>query len=576
MLTDAEERFVSWLVTQKNARGTYYLERVACKYVRYLRTSPRKLDMSLPINERDVFQCNTIERFDILCSAFTSASNYKEINSIGHQTFSAGLSAFRRYLQSMENNGNFEKTVKIMSKNVSEETAFAETEELRLVDFAHPELCSGCDPITCIVEGKDFSGGNWRDLLVSITEYFLNSKTEMEELYGTSLYKRGDVEFLLKDKPNPRLSPRKLSNGYWINVNLSIKDLVSTIGRLCEFCNVNLNDVKITYVTKQDAKSAQLKSNFQIFLTDNDETDSNGAGPKSAVISEPSIPDEVIEVLNRNYASGFRFEATYVNLLSNASGIDIDENIQYMLKSKMFCREDDVYFLFDMIADSPTRKDIIDSAEDFLKEYGCFEISEIYNMYREKLNPVSIRNAIDFENFYEQIGQKGVRCVQAPGMSNRIARYSNDSVGNLFKVVSDKIVSYVTEEYYGSCDEDDLHTKFSAFSTDLLCRIIRQYAADKLVRAKINESICYQTFNALGLSENFSEQLSEVLEKMNDVGLEPTQEALHTALSLKMGINFKEEYGLPDWDTYRRLIAVFYKSDPPREWKNNIFAEVKV
>ena len=85
--------------------------------------------------------------------------------------------------------------------------------------------------------------------------------------------------------------------------------------------------------------------------------------------------------------------------------------------------------------------------------------------------------------------------------------------------------------------------------------------------------MCYQTFDALGLPEDFSEQLAKTLERLDEIGLEPTQDVLHTAVSLKLGINFMAEYNLPDWETYRRLIAIFYKAEPHREWKSNIFGE---
>lgn len=294
----------------------------------------------------------------------------------------------------------------------------------------------------------------------------------------------------------------------------------------------------------------------------------------SEVVSTPRVPDAVVEVLNKNYASGFRFDTTYINLLSNNSGVDIDARMQLALKRMMFRRDDGIYFLLDIVADVATRKGIIDFADSYLEEYGCFEISTFYKLYEDKVNPNCIRNADDFESFYEQIGKSGVRCVQAPYIGNRIARYSNGAVWATFKEVAAKIVTVITDEYYGSCNEDDLRTKFCAFSTDLLGKIIKQCAVDELIRVEINGSVCYQTFDALGLPENFSEVLAEVLERLDDIGLESAQHTLHTAISLRLGVNFMTEFNLPDWETFRRLIADFYKAEPRREWKSNIFGEV--
>ena len=108
----------------------------------------------------------------------------------------------------------------------------------------------------------------------------------------------------------------------------------------------------------------------------------------------------------------------------------------------------------------------------------------------------------------------------------------------------------------------------------MLGKIIKQYAADDLIRVEINDSVCYQTYDALGLPDDFSEQLAETLERLTDAGLDPSRDVLHTAISLKIGVNFMVEFNLPDWDTFQRLIAMFYKAEPQREWKHYVFVEV--
>lgn len=660
---------VTWLITQPDANGTQYLKNVAPTNMAALLNAPRKCIFENSQN-RNLLGCHTFLEFDKRWTAFNASPNYTDVNrTLWHGQFSAGLTEYRRYMEHIEENGqpgkNVQRVVISSTSQTAKEIPRQLTVEPQNVDFAHPEFCTGCDPQTCVVEGKSFLGRNWRDVLVELTEDFLQSKPKAMELYYTSIYSNSQREFLLKEKP--RFSARQLSNGYWINVNLSIKDLVFTIGKLCEFCGVNLNDVNITYIPKQSsggirpmkmikddsARFAQqtvrdafrswlaahnpkwssstvtihysdayyLYNNrrgitleealttdnglqkaydaIEQFYTDSPTQTNNPSGSargylrslrmlkefldenypellstNSVSISETSVPYAVVEALTKNYSSGFRFDTTYVNLLSSASGIAIDRRMQSALKRIMFRRDDDIYFLIDMVADTATSKDIIDFADSYLQEYGCFEIPEFYKLYEDKVNPNCIRNADDFANFYEQLAKSSVRCVQAPYIGNKIARYSNGAVWSTFKEIAAKIVSVIAEEYYGSCNEVDLQTKFCAFSTDLLGKIIRQFAADELIRVEINDSVCYQTFDALGLPKNFSEVLVEALERLSDIGLDTTQDTLHTTLSLKLGVNFKTEYNLPDWDTYRRLIAAFYKAEPRREWKHNIFKEV--
>lgn len=290
---------------------------------------------------------------------------------------------------------------------------------------------------------------------------------------------------------------------------------------------------------------------------------------------ELSVPTSVIDTIKKNHSLGFRFDKTSVNLLSSASGVDIDERMQSALKRMMFFKKDGIYFLFDTVTDAATRRDIIEFADNFLEEYGCFEISEFYKLYEDRLNRNCIKNAVDFEAFYLQIIKSNIRCVQAQRMGARIALYYNNSVDRTLKGVASKIVAMISDEYYGSCNEHDLQIKFCAFSTDLLSRIIKHHATNHLIRVEINDSVCYQTYDALGLPENFSKILASTLERLDAIGLDPKQEILHTALSLELGINFNAEYNLPDWATYRLLIQAFHKSKPHRNWDKNVFREVR-
>jgi hypothetical protein len=41
------------------------------------------------------------------------------------------------------------------------------------VDFNYLELCAGCNPVTCTVNGEPVSVRTWRDLLVNLVEMFM-------------------------------------------------------------------------------------------------------------------------------------------------------------------------------------------------------------------------------------------------------------------------------------------------------------------------------------------------------------------------------------------------------------------
>ena len=112
-----------------------------------------------------------------------------------------------------------------------------------------------------------------------------------------------------------------------------------------------------------------------------------------------TVPDAIVDALKANYASGFRFDMTYINLLASIAGVEIDVCTFSALRQIMFRRNDDVHFLIDGVASSANCNYIVNTAENFLEEFGCFEISELYKLCEESLNPNCIRNANDLRRF---------------------------------------------------------------------------------------------------------------------------------------------------------------------------------
>jgi hypothetical protein len=151
--------------------------------------------------------------------------------------------------------------------NISKNTNGDETTAPMLVDFSTPEFYGRTTPVTCRLndaEVKIQGRQNWVQMLVAITEKFIKEgKTEISELTRKSLYHKVSKEasdgkstqkpFLLSSRPPQEINAARLSNGKWINVKFNIPNLVRIIGILCTRCGVNIEDVKITCVYKQQA-----------------------------------------------------------------------------------------------------------------------------------------------------------------------------------------------------------------------------------------------------------------------------------------------------------------------------------
>jgi len=279
----------------------------------------------------------------------------------------------------------------------------------------------------------------------------------------------------------------------------------------------------------------------------------------------------VLNALTEIYSNGFRFDVTSVRLLSESIGYEVDDELKRELKRIMFRRTDDVYFLLDCIVNEETRNEIISLSNKWLDDYGCFDVSELYALFKEKFGNGCIDCLKDFEAFYDFINLRDIRCVGYYG--TRIAR-TKKNMNELSSEIARRIVSVTLDELGGVINENELRYRFPAFSVEVLSSIISKFA-ETLIRTEINGVICYQTLYSLGLDEDFTCTLSGVLHRIDELELTPSLEVINTVLSIKLGINFRSEYYIPDNRVYQRLIESYYdKAEPRREWKGGVFAEV--
>ncbi len=425
------------------------------------------------------------------------------------------------------------------------------------VDFNHTELCKSCNPVSCLVAGEKIAVGTWRDLIVTLAEkYLAENNSKMLELCALPLFPGSSRPFLLAEKPNG--AARQLTNGYWIYINYNIPALVDLIGKLIVHCGINLEEVEITYTFKKNRR----------FINSIDNLNAELQNEKPNV--ETIIPQKVLIILSEKYNLGFKFETTMIRLLSDETGINIDHPLQTMLKSLMFCRKDNVYFLIDSVVNAEIRRNIISTADAWVNQYGCFECSELYKLFLDEINSNCIGDTKDFEDFFRKIYKKDIYYVSRYGTQFVSTR---KNISDLLENIIKKIASEIYDDYDGVINEDELKCRFTGFSIEVLSKMINQYAKT-LFKMEINGITCYQTFDTLGLPDDFSMLLSDAFSQISELGLEPTLDVLNTVLSIQMGVNFRNKYSITDNQMFRRLISMYYKPEPQREWKGSIFVEV--
>ena len=530
---ERKEAFVRWLTTQENTNGSLYLERVARQYAYHLSYTPSKLSMSLPAQQRIVYNCETIEEFNDLRAALEAAPNFKEVNRAhGHGSFRAGLSAYERFMA---------QTMPQQCPKTEPHPPYSTPSAVIAVDFTNPRRYANTKPAACLIQDTTVQAPSWAQMLKEVCEVLLQtspsafSRLEVRTHEGSNARRK-----YMMDEPLPNLHCLQLANGKWINVNFGASFIISHILNLCKACGVAQESIQLTCLPKEQNPV--------------DETSDSLA--------------EVIRMLQAQYPNGMIFNETTMRLISERAGFPIDRDMQTQLMQALFRRGDGVYFVIESIAPKDVLREMDAAARQWLAAHKCFAIGQLYDLYRDSLNESAITNLEDFESLFGFWNKNDLRRMNHYG--EKICYVKDCKIQEIFSGVAEQLVSVIYREFGGTASLDDLQQRFPAFSARLI-ELIAKNNPDELIRIEINDTICYQTLDAMGLTDGFTALLQKTLDQLDEIGLEPSEDHLHTALSLAMGFHFCRQYGIADNRTFRSLITYYYKGAGKRRWRGGKF-----
>lgn len=422
-------------------------------------------------------------------------------------------------------------------------------------DLSNSDQFERTVPAYCNINGYELDGKNWTRILVALVEREIEKNNPaLKLLYKQPLTaNRKKRPFFLTEKIEG-LHCAQLSNGYWINLNYSIPGLLDRILAFCLKCGYDKTDLAIYGMPKGSV------SNLISEHTKNE----------AEVISQyDGIPLPLRNAIKTSYTTGMRFDDTVLSLLSNQSGLQITDAVCGILHKEMFKRNDGLYFLPELIADIKGIQTIKEKTLSFLETYKLCEVSKLYEINSLDATIASIRDEEDFADFLEYLLPDSIRVGKA--YTFKIVRPMGISINDATTYLTNKLLTTITEN--GCMTEDDLLITYPIISGQFLKKLLEKNT-DEVVATTINDFLCYQTIEAIGLDESFSETLNSVLEKANELELPPSLEVLHILLSVEIGQNFRNTYGIPDDKTFRRIIAMYYRGEKAREWKAGNFMEV--
>ena len=180
-------------------------------------------------------------------------------------------------------------------------------------------------------------------------------------------------------------------------------------------------------------------------------------------------------------------------------------------------------------------------------------------------------NEGDFEDYLMILAKEKIKIASA--LNTRIVRATGVSVNESLTTATALIVDTIKKN--GCMAQEDILDLFPIFSEQFLQKILAKYA-DEIVLTEINEYLCYQSIEELGLDQEFADAIEAVIDEVDMLSLRPSQDIIHALLSVHLKYNVIEELGIPDDKTFRRIVSMYYQGPKQRSWKYGCYVEAEL
>lgn len=253
--------------------------------------------------------------------------------------------------------------------------------------------------------------------------------------------------------------------------------------------------------------------------------------------------------------NGVSFEPLAVRLLRKK--IPLDSRQIEDLKATMFQLGSGLWFSHAMILKDDFLFDLKKRAIDWLTEYGCFSVAQLFEEFRTTLRHIETLN--DCAVFLQHLEFK----VSTLAGGEYFCIASPDGLGDALAAIAKQINSWL-EEVDGTLTFQEILQRIPNLSAKAL-EILRTQFLPEVHKVEIGGVTCWCNAEAIALPDDFSEKITSIAETLDAIKEKISISKLEFALNLFYRTRFREEYSLLDNDTFMRVCAMNYKGE------NNIF-----
>ena len=275
------------------------------------------------------------------------------------------------------------------------------------------------------------------------------------------------------------------------------------------------------------------------------------------------LNDLTLELL-RKRPNGISFEIMALRLLQRELPDATDERLA-LLKKQMFPRSDNVWLFTQQVVDDDTRREFDAFVEARLHEAAYLTFDALRLAFEGRLK--SLYKPEDFMAFFGHYFQ-GPSWKGSQERNIRALQYSDaEPLSGLLKRDAAR-VSAMIDDAGGVLLRSDVLAGMPHVDDASLAEMMRQLAPE-FCAVDIDGVPGWQKVDAVHLPDDFSEQLSCVMDLLLELDFKATLDNLNFALSMDYGIPFRKEYALENDELFRCAVEANYKGAEKICWKRH-------
>ncbi len=445
-------------------------------------------------------------------------------------------------------------------------------DEIITYDGTNTKVFVGTEPFYCELKGKDFAQKTWAKTFQALVEHEIEiNNPALEKLKFASLNGNAERPFFLQREMD-RCRCVLLSNGYWLNINHSVSQIVSYIKRFCIYCGYEPNDLSISGVKKEKmtschkATDAETIQKVQVVSVRKSATDILAQYECEKKVDERVI-QEYCQIIAEEFPNGCIWTNVTITHIESKSSHVFSQVYQKAVMKLMFRRKDGSYILPECIAEEAIINAISEKCKLLLSEAGCFSLAVIWAEFNSDLKNIT---ESDFRAFF------GWRVISHLNVSSCVVGSKDCLVcvkGGMSEQETFRMIASKVQEYMQSVG-DAVTVEMISSENPHLCEntilfALKKYG-ERVIEFQQNEILYFKLLDHFYLPDDFADIVNRVIDLTEKEGRSASLSVINQKLESVYGGSFRDDYALFDDEILKDVIsAALQKED--YVWRHDLY-----